>query len=279
MKRWNRLLSFAAVLALAAGALFAPRAHAVLTEVRASSDVAVDLSATFVDREEVGSDDLAGSVTPIIFPGVPDGANLTGYALESGEHLISFDTTVSLPGGVSAEPGDVVRYDGANYSIEFDGSAEGVAGGVSVDAVSVDSGLDLLLSFDVTAVLGALTADDEDLVLFDGAGFTMVFDGSAAGVSAGLDLDGAHDLTGGLLGLSFDGSGSLGGVAFDDEDVLEYDPSGPTWTLAFDASAEHAGWEGGPDSDAIYLPEPHALTMLFCGMLSLALLQFRAQRT
>jgi hypothetical protein len=277
MKRWNRLLPLAAVLVSAAAGLHAPTARAVLSEVRASSDVAVDLSATFVDREEVGTDDLAGTVTPIVFPGVPDGANLTAYALESGEHLVSFDTTVSLPGSVLAEPGDVVRYDGANYSIEFDASAEGVPGAASVDALSVDSGSDLLLSFDVTAVLGALTADDEDLVLFDGASFSLVFDGSAAGVPTGLDLDGAHDLSGGLLGLSFDGSGSLGGVAFDDEDVLEYDPSGPTWKLAFDASAEHAGWSGGPDADAVYLPEPHALVMLVCGLLGLALLRLRTQ--
>jgi len=238
----------------------------------------VDLSATFVDREEVGIDDLAGSVTPIVFPGVPDGANLTAYTLDGGEHLISFDTAVDLPGGVFAEPGDVIRFDGANYSIEFDANAEGVPSGASVDAVALDAASDLLLSFDVTVGVGGVTTDDEDLVRFDGAAFAVVFDGSAAGVPAGLDLDGADDLGGGHLGLSFDGSGSLGGVDFDDEDALEYDPGGPTWTLAFDASAEHAGWEGGPDADAIFLPEPDGVLMLACGVLAVAALGRRRRR-
>lgn len=202
-------------------ALLAPGAHAVPTEVRASSDVTVDLTGTTVYPEEVGTDDLAGTVAPIVFPGVPAGANLTAYALESGEHLLSFDSSVSLPGGVLAHPGDVVRYDGANYSIEFDAGAEGVARAASVDAVSIDSGSDLLLSFDITAALGALTVDDEDLVVFDGASFSVVFD----------------------------------------------------------ASAEHTGWEGGADLDAVYLPEPHALLMLVCGSFGLLLLRLRFERS
>ncbi len=48
---------------------------------------------------------------------------------------------------------------------------------------------------------------------------------------------------GGVLGLSFDGSGIVGGVDSDDEDVLLFDPSGPTWTLGFQTSTEatHVG--------------------------------------
>ena len=51
----------------------------------------------------------------------------------------------------------------------------------------------------------------------------------------------------------------------------------PVGTLAFDASAEHAGWEGA--ADAIYLPEPHAPLMQLCRLLSRALLQLRAKHT
>lgn len=278
MTGWIRVLAPLAP-AVALAATLALPAAAQITEVRASPDVAVDLSTTFLDREEVGVDDLAGSVTPIVFSGIPDGANLTAYTLDGTEHLLSLDTAVSLPGGVFAEPGDVVRWDGGSYSIEFDASAEGFPAGASVDAVSLDADGDLLLSFDVTTASGIFVVDDEDLFEFDGATFTLVFDGSAAGVPAGLDLDGAHDVGGGLLGLSFDGSGTLGSVDFDDEDVLEYDPGGPTWSLAFDASAEHAGWSGGPDADAIYLPEPRALGMLGCGILGLVSLRSRAGRT
>jgi len=72
-------------------------------------------------------------------------------------------------------------------------------------------------------------------------------------------------------------SGALGGVDFDDEDVLEYDSGGPSGSLAFDASAEHAGWGAGPDADAIYLPEPGAILMLGCGILGPAWLRTRSR--
>jgi uncharacterized protein (TIGR03382 family) len=136
-----------------------------------------------------------------------------------------------------------------------------VPDGVTTDAVGVSTTGDLVLSFDASVDLGGLTVDDEDLVVFDGVGFALFFDGSAEGVPAALDVDGAHVLPGGTLGLSFDGSGSLGGVAFDDEDVLEYDAGGPTWTLAYDGSQEHASWAAA-DLDAVALPEPGATPAL-----------------
>jgi hypothetical protein len=53
----------------------------------------------------------------------------------------------------------------------------------------------------------------------------------------------------GHLLLSFDGSGSIGGVAFDDEDALEFD-GGATWALAYDGSAQDPDWAPA-DLDAI----------------------------
>ena len=68
-----------------------------------------------------------------------------------------------------------------------------------------------------------VTADKEDIVRFNGATFSMFVDASAAGVPAGVDLDAFEYLdSNGHLLLSFDTSGSAGGVAFDKEDVLEW---------------------------------------------------------
>ncbi len=50
--------------------------------------------------------------------------------------------------------------------------------------------------------------------------------------------------------MSFDGSGRVGNVSFDDEDVLEYD--GQTWRLAYDGSERFEGWKPG-DLDALYV--------------------------
>ncbi len=260
------------VLGLASAVLTADPTLAAtpLNSVSASPDVTVVLSATTFDDENVAADNLLGIIVPVALGTLPPEADVTAYHLfDGGDQLFSLDITVELPGPLTAEPADVVRYDGISYTLEFDGSAEGVPSGTAVDAVSNASGGDLLLSFDITVNLGAITADDEDLVQFNGASFTLAFDGSSAGVPAALDLDGAHDLGNGILGLSFDGSGTLGGVDFDDEDVLEYDPIGPTWSMAYDGSAQHAGWSGGPDLDAVALPEPDGLLLLFSGVAGL----------
>jgi hypothetical protein len=136
-----------------------------------------------------------------------------------------------------------------------------------VDAVST-FGNDLLLSFDTTVTLGGQTAHEEDLVRFDGSGFTLFFDGSAAGVPTGLNVDAAHFMGRGKLALSFDGSGSLPGVTFADEDVIEYDLSAGTWEILYDGSAMHADWDS-PNLDALGLPEPDAQLMLVVSMASL----------
>ena len=107
-----------------------------------------------------------------------------------------------------------------------------------------------MLSFDVALDLGGVHFEPEDLAQFDGSAFNMFFDGSAAGVAPGLDLDAADDLAcNGHLLLSFDGSGSIGGIAFDDDDVLEFDRVA-TWALAYDGSAHDPDW-GPVDLDAV----------------------------
>jgi hypothetical protein len=278
-----------------AWACFASPALAVtpLDSVSASPDVTVELVSTTFEDEDVAVDNLLGIVVPTALGTLPTSADLTAYHLfDGGAQLFSLDTTALLTGPLTVEPGDVVRYDGAIYTVEFDASANALPNGVGVDAVTEVGGTDLLLSFDTTVNLGSFTAGDEDLVrctlpsagVCTGFGSTPYFDGSDTtavppdGVPDGLDLDAAHRLSNGNLGLSFDGSGQLGGVDFDDEDVLEYDPSGPTWEMAYDGSAEHTDWGGGPDVDAVFLPEPDRLLMLASGVGALLALKRRRSR-
>jgi len=183
------------------------------------------------------------------------------HGLPGGDSYLSLDITVALPGlPAPAEPRDVVEFDRASgtFSLVFDGSAAGVPSSVRVDAVSQDLNGELLLSFDTTVALaGGVVADDEDLVRYDGVVYAMVFDGSAAGVASSTDLDGVHDIvTGPLLLMSFDTSGSVGGVVYDDEDVLEYDTATGIFTMFLDASAtDPVDW---PSADLAALPEAGA---------------------
>ncbi len=246
-----------------------------------SPDITVTLDGQTTTDEEVASDDLAsGTVTKIPLGTLPQASDLSAYHdLGGGEYLLSFDITVELAGGVTARPGDVVRYDGVSYAIEFDASAESIPDGVGTDAVTMTAGGNLVLSFDTTVMLGGSAYFDEDLVEFGGITFSSLFDGSAKGLDEALDIDGAHVFEGsGNLGLSFDTGGTIGGIDFDDEDVLEFDPSGSTWEMAWDASLERVEWETGADVNAVYfVPEPSQFLMLVIGSGFLFLLHSRRQ--
>jgi hypothetical protein len=266
--------SVAAVFAFFAVASAPPAPAATpVPYVSASPDVTVTLGVAnqVADNEDVAVDNLAGIVMLAPLGALPSASNVSGYELfKNGDQLVCFDTTVELPGAVIAQPGDVVRYASGVYSIEFAAAANGVPAGTFCDAIATDASGKLLLSFDVTVALpGGVTAEDEDLARLDSPGaWSLFFDGSAAGIAPALDVDGAHRLENGNLALSFDVSGQLGGVDFDDEDVVEYD--GSTWSLAYDGSAQDPDWAAA-DTDAIALPEPGMLLLLGAGIAQLGL--------
>ncbi len=251
-------------LALAAPLLLAAEASAQDTFV-VSPDITVVLGSDTVHDEEAVEDDQIG---PVLFESLgtlPAGADVTAVHREpSGDVLFALDTTANL-GGTTFEPRDVIRWDGATHTMEFDGSSEGVPAGAQIDAITRDGPIDLLLSFDVTVDLGGTTIADEDLARFDGMAFTVELDGSAEGISVALDLDAASQKPSGELVVSFDGSGSVGGVSFDDEDALTFDPTSSTWALSYDGDALDMDWGPG-DLDAVhFVPEPGVLLQLLAG--------------
>jgi hypothetical protein len=236
--------------------------------VAASPDVTIDLGVSVIAADEdVAIDDQLGIVLLEDLGALPEASEVIALGLDlNGDRLISFETTTQLTGGIVARPGDVVRYDGATYSIEFDAVAEGLPDGVASDAVSL-SASGLLLSFDTTVDLGGgLVVADEDLVDWNGSIFGLVFDGSVAGLDSALDVDAAQDLGGGQFLISLDTSGQIAGLVFDDEDVLRFD--GMNWNLEFDASAANPSWAAA-DLDAVIVPEPGFAGSLIAGCLLL----------
>ena len=257
---WMRRLSIAALTI----ATLVPTALKAQDPVAISPDVSVELIGITFEDQEVAIDDQAGFVSLAPLGALPKANDVGGYhVLINGDQLYTLEVMSDLGGGVFAGPADVIRFDGVSNTVEFDASAEGIPDGVVVDGVSVDASGNLVLSFDTTVDLGGLTAADEDAVQFDGLSFTMYFDGSAEGVAENLDVDGLEVLPGGdLFWVSFDGSGRVGGVDFDDEDILEFDSSGPAWSVVYDGSTSHTALAA---ADVVAVPEPSLWIQLVVG--------------
>jgi hypothetical protein len=92
-----------------------------------STDVSVDLSGSVLDDESAAHDEGPAGFTPEAIGSIPNHTDVAGFhPLSNGDKLISFDTTVELPGGLRAEPADVILWDGSSYSVDFDGRAAGI---------------------------------------------------------------------------------------------------------------------------------------------------------
>ena len=249
---------------LAAVGSCAYAADTPLTQLRFSTDVTLLLGGGpfAVNSNAVVADDLSaapGQVTGISFGTLPAGVRVLAYHQgANGDHLFVLDTTVTL-GAVTATPRTVVAYAPADraYSVFFDGAAHGIPDGTMIDALALIDDTDLLLSFDVPTLLpGNVFADPRDLVRYGAVSgaYSLHFDGSAAGLAPGLNVQDVHffDHNAHLL-LNFDGAGIVGGVGFDADSVVELTPPS-TWHVVYDGSMRDSRWTAtGSEADLVAL--------------------------
>jgi hypothetical protein len=172
--------------------------------------------------------------------------------------------TVGSIDGVRDE--DILSYDGANFSMVFDGSAAGLAATVDIDAFHVVDADTILMSFDKPASIGPLNVDDTDIVKFEATSlgldntagtFSLFFDGSRVGLKTrGENVDAFTLLPDGSLLISTEGvvkvSSASGNVRVENEDILAFAPAAPgdyssgVWSVYFDGSK--VGIRGGPEN-------------------------------
>jgi sugar lactone lactonase YvrE len=219
VSRFTRALVVAIAAAICASPVFC-QGTTTLKSISYAPDITVSLGGVTVPGGALAQEDLTTGAVSLVtnVPSLPDGAHIVAYQPASGGGaLYAFDTTVAF-GSLTVPRGDVVELgsNGSTYTIVFDAAANGIPDGTMVDAVAVASNGNLLLSFDTTVTLGALTATPRDLVLFNptSSNFSLFFSGAANGIADGIALDGAQLLPSGHLLLSFDVSGSAGGVQF-----------------------------------------------------------------
>ncbi len=95
--------------------------------------------------------------------------------------------------------------------------------------------------------------DDADIYLWDGSGFSRVFDASAAGLPGNADVD-ALVVDGAVYYMSFrrNGGTNVPGIGLvDDEDIVRYEAG--AWSLYFDGAAVGLADSNGEDVDGFEL--------------------------
>ena len=130
--------------------------------------------------------------------GLPPCVNLDALAVTSEsplEFLFSLDGTANLTGVGWICDEDVISFKtGSGFNgLPFDGSEEGIPLQADLDGLAVLSSTEWLMSFDVPLVIGALSVDDADLVVWNPVSSqfatSLWFDASSNSVPDNVDVD------------------------------------------------------------------------------------------
>jgi len=169
-------------------------------------------------------------------------------------------------GGISASDEDILKFDGQNWSLFFDGSDAGV-GGSDLFAFSIVDADTILMSFSGTVTVNGISAAPQDVLRFDASSlgsttsgaFSLYFDGSDVGFDTSNEkIDALALLPDGRLLMSTTGNPSVPNLTIGkDEDVLAFTPTSlgdvtsGSWSLYFDGSDVGLGETNDEDVDAL----------------------------
>jgi hypothetical protein len=152
----------------------------------------------------------------------------------------------------------------------FDGDAEFTAE-EDIEGIWVFGNGSILLATVGNATLGGLAFEPEDLVLYDPVAnvASLFFDGDAEFTLAEEEIDAFSILTNGNLIISTVSAASLGGVAFQPDDLIEYNPATNVASLFFNGDLEFAATNENIDA-VFFIPEPSTAVLLMVGLVGLA---------
>ena len=217
----------------------------------------------------------ASSLSARFFDGLIDEVRIYGRALSSSDVTEIYNTENSSSssssggslylstgggatlGGFTFEDEDIV-----NYDADADSSTRIFEGDIvyssdeETNGIHIRSDGKILLTPDNAATIGALSFNDEDIVEYDPdtGTATMFFDGSTVDSSIG-ELNAISVLDNGNIVISTTASASIGALSFNDDDLVEYNPSTGTATMLLDGSTviTNESDEGDRDIDGVHV--------------------------
>ncbi|MEO8356166.1 MAG: hypothetical protein ABI621_09645 [Chloroflexota bacterium] len=193
------------------------------------------------------------------------GPSPTSTPLSSSNPFFASFTANGSVGGVSFADEDILQFNGAAWSLFFDGSDVGV-GSLDLFAFDLVDADTLLLSFNSAITIGNLAIAPQDIVRFDASSlgsvtagtFSMYLDGSDVGLdTSGENLDSVSLLADGRVLISTTGDIAVPGVAGKDEDILAFTPTSlgdvtsGSWAMYFDGSDVGLADSSNEDVDAL----------------------------
>ncbi|HJS20323.1 MAG TPA: hypothetical protein VJ785_16360 [Anaerolineales bacterium] len=189
----------------------------------------------------------------------------TGTAVSGNPLLASFASNGSV-GGVSFADEDVLKFNGASWSLLIDGSDVGV-GGSDLFAFSMLDADSILMSFSSAVTVNGIAATPQDVLRFDATSlgsntagtFSMYFDGSDVGLDVSADsIDALSLLSDGRILISTTGNPTVSGLSgVNDEDLLAFTPvtlgnaTSGSWSQYFDGSDVGLADRSNEDIDAV----------------------------
>jgi hypothetical protein len=249
-----RFLAASFALALGVAALASPGSAVIVS----TTDSEVIDGMAFLDGDAVSLDETPGSARLWLSESIFDvDADLDALdVLPDGRVVLSVaeDQLVSI-NGFPFDDGDLVIYDPVTDSAGMFLSELAYGTSVDVDGVDVLPDGDVVISFSHNEIVPAFgVVLDGDLIRFHPADGSVSLFLPESIFAFDSDVDGVHVTGGGRVLLSTRDNGQIGALAFDDDDIVEYDPATGTAAMFLDLGSRI----GEADLDAIALDEAPA---------------------
>jgi outer membrane protein assembly factor BamB len=175
------------------------------------------------------------------------------HVLDNGDIILSTDGRATLD-FQDFDDGDLIHYDPGTgtATLFFDEDWFSGPGNEDIDAAHVLHNGEIVLSTDGNATLGTATSsEDGDVVEYElSTGTATIFLHEDAVFSGNEDIDAVHVLDNGHIVLSTETNARIGALSFDEDDLVQYDPSTGTAAMLFNGGDVFASNE---NIDAVHV--------------------------